>query len=417
MAVRELVKGTPQYRNWRVLTVTLMVIAVVLFAFAYIDTAAIEIGGNKYNLSMIRMNKAMAFAVAILGLQVVIGYTGQLALGQSFFFGTGAYLTAWLVADHSWPYLATLVLVVPACFLIGMILGLPALRVRGLYLALVTLGMAAVFPSIVKLDSLKEYTGGSGGKPTSNSKVVAPDWLPLDQIAEALQKIPLFGQYFGDGPLSDREEARMWTFILFAIVLAICFWLVANLLKSRPGRAIRAIRDNETGAAVSGIDLAMTKTLSFGLASALGGVGGTLYVMEVGIASPDDFTQLVAINFVVGLVVGGVGTLSGAMVGALVIVFIPDWASSTESVAFVPERWLSGPTGSLILGVLLIILTFILPGGIVAGFRRWKARFVRIVPRGPDGSVAGQPDTFLDADGNVIAAGEASPQEELTTTA
>lgn len=192
----------------------------------------------------------------------------------------------------------------------------------------------------------------------------------------------------------------MWKFILFVIVASVCFWLVNNLIKSRPGRAMRAIRDNETGAAVSGINLARNKTLAFGVASALGGVGGVVYVMEIGIASPDDFTQILAINLIVGLVVGGVGTLSGAVVGGLVIVLVPDWSSSTEQVAFVPERWLQGPTGTLILGVLLIILTFVLPGGIVAGFRRWKARLIRVIPQAPAGipAMAGGPLEVLDVD-------------------
>ena len=113
---------------------------------------------------------------------------------------------------------------------------------------------------------------------------------------------------------------------------------------------MRAVRDNETSAAVSGINLAATKTISFGIASALGGIGGAIYVAEVGIASPDDFSSLVAIYLIVGLVVGGVGTLEGAIVGGLVYALVPDWASSTQSIAFVPERWLQGPTGSLILG-------------------------------------------------------------------
>lgn len=387
MAPRVIVKGSSAHRQWQVITWTLLAVLGVLFVFAYVDTGSISIGEeNTYSISMIRLNKALAFTIAILGLQVVVGYTGQIALGQSFFFGTGAYITAWLVADHQWPYLLTLLIVIPACFLIGMVLGLPALRIRGLYLALVTLGMAAVFPSIVKLDSLLSYTGGSGGKSVSESKLVAPSWLPFDAIAEGLQAIPFFGQYFGDGPLPSRQEDRLWKFILFAIVAGICFWLVANLIQSRPGRAMRAIRDNETGAAVSGVDLAMTKTLAFGVASALGGVAGTVYVMEVGIASPDDFTQLVAINFIVGLVVGGVGTLSGALVGGLVIAFVPEWASSTQSVSFIPERYLQGPTGSFILGLMLILLTFFLAGGIVAGFRRLKARFIRIVPAPPPGS-------------------------------
>jgi branched-chain amino acid transport system permease protein len=116
------------------------------------------------------------------------------------------------------------------------------------------------------------------------------------------------------------------------------------------------------------------------LASALGGVAGTVYVMEIGIASPDDFTQLLAINFIVGLVLGGVGTLSGAVIGGLAITLIPDWSSSTTSVAFVPERWLQGPTGTLFLGISLIAITFFLPGGIIAGIRRLWFRVVRITP-------------------------------------
>lgn len=385
--------GSPQHRTYKILTWSLFVLLVVLVAFAYVDVGAITISGNTYNISLIRLNKAIAFAVAILGLQVVVGYTGQLALGQSFFFGMGGYISAWLVADHGWSVFLTLLVAVPACFVVGVLFGLPALRIKGLYLALVTLGMAAVFPSLVKLEVFDTYTNGSGGK-LADPHLEAPGWVPFDQIAEFLQGIPLFGQYFGDGPLPSSQEERLWKFTLFMIVAAVCFWLVANLIQSRPGRAMRAIRDNETGAAVSGVDLARTKALSFGVASALGGVGGVIYVAELGIASPDDFTQLVAINFIVGLVVGGVGTLSGAVVGGLVIAMVPDWASGTESMGFIPDRWLQGPTGGVMLGAMLILLTFFLSGGIVAGARRLKARIVQIVPQ-PPGGPSGSPETVV----------------------
>ena len=141
---------------------------------------------------------------------------------------------------------------------------------------------------------------------------------------------------------------------------------------------MRAIRDNETSAAVSGINLAATKTISFGIASALGGIGGAIYVAEVGIASPDDFSSLVAIYLIVGLVVGGVGTLEGAVIGGLVYALVPDWASSTQSIAFVPERWLQGPTGSLILGIMLILLTLFMPGGIANAVKRAKGKVIQI---------------------------------------
>jgi branched-chain amino acid transport system permease protein len=378
-----LVQGTPRHQFYRWAAWALWILVIVLIGFAYADVGQFSIGDNSYNISLIRLNKSIAFMIAILGLQVVVGFTGQLALGQSFFVGTGAYLAAWLVADHGWPYLLTLVVIVPACFALGMIFGLPALRIKGLYLALVTLGLAAVFPAVVQLDSLEPYTGGAGGK-IVRAGFDPPSWLPLDGVASFLQSLPLVGQYFGDGDLASRDAESLWKYFLFAAVAAVCFWIVGNLIKSRPGRAIRAIRDNETSAAVTGIHLSLNKSMSFGIASALGGVAGMVYVAELGIASPNDFTQLLAINFIVGLVVGGVGTLSGAVVGGFVIAFVPDWASSTTSVPVVPERWLSGPTGTFLLGIMLILLTFFLPGGVVAGTRKLKARFVRVVPQKPD---------------------------------
>jgi len=385
------VEGTTSYRTYKWSMWALWIIVLLLIAFAVADTAQISIFDNSYNLGLPRINKSISFMIAILGLQVVVGYTGQLALGQSFFFGSGAYMAAYLVQDQHWPWAATLLVVVPFCFGIGVLLGLPALRIRGLYLALVTLGMAAVFPSIVLLDGLDEYTGGASGK-TVDSTLAAPTWLPFNGVANFLQSIPFFGQYFGEGDLSSRETERIWKYMLFVGLTLICVWLIANLVKSRPGRAMRAIRDNETSAAVSGVNLAWQKTISFGVASALGGVGGIVYVAELGIASPGDFTQLLAIFFIVGLVVGGVGTLPGAVVGGLVITFIPEWASSTSNLPGVPERWLQGPTGTFILGVLLIILTFFLPGGVVASARHFKARFVRVVPAAPPGYTVAAPD-------------------------
>jgi branched-chain amino acid transport system permease protein len=398
MAARvRLIEGTTAHRTYRWVSWTLWVLLIVLVGFAYADVGQISIGENDYSLSLIRLNKAIAFMIAILGLQVVVGFTGQIALGQSFFVGTGAYTAAYLVQDHDWPWLLTLVVIIPFCFVLGMILGLPALRIRGLYLALLTLGLAAIFPSIVQLDELFDITNGAGGK-FVDSAIVAPTWMPFDEIAGFLQDLPLIGQYFGEGDLVQRDADRLWKYFLFVVLAWICFWLVGNLVKSRPGRAIRAIRDNETSAAVSGINLAWNKTMAFGVASALGGVAGMVYVAELGIASPNDFTQLLAINFIVGLVVGGVGTLPGAVVGGLVIALVPDWASSTTSAGFVPERYLSGPTGTFLLGVILIALMFVLPGGIVSGSRAIKARIVQVVPVPPVAPTAGQasPDTTVD---------------------
>ena len=382
-------EGTNQYRAYKIAGFALLTLLIVIVAFAYNDTGSITLFDNSYKLSITRVTKSISFMVAILGLQVVAGFTGQLSLGQGFFFGTGAYISAWLVADQNWAWFTSLLVVVPVCFVFGLVFGIPALRIKGLYLALVTLGLAAIFPSLIKLDVLLPYTGGAAGKQV-DSDFIPPSWLPLDGVIDALHKLPIIGQYFGDGEgMSNKEEQRVWTFFLMVILALICFKLVSNLIKSRPGRAIRAIRDNETSAAVNGMSLSFHKTMSFGVASALGGVGGMIYVAELGIASEGDFTQLISILFVVGMVVGGVGTLSGAVVGGLVIAFIPDWASSTQNLPGIPERWLQGPTGGLILGVGLIVITFVLPGGVISFFRQVRGRFVRVLPQSPELVVAG----------------------------
>lgn len=415
-------QGTTRHKVYRWGFWALWVIVIIGAAFAFADVAQLSIGENTYNVSLIRINKAIAFMIAILGLQVVVGFTGQVALGQSFFVGIGAYSAAYLVQDHNWPYLLTLAFIVPFCFVLGMLFGLPALRIRGLYLALVTLGLAAVFPALVQLDALFDITNGAGGK-SVEARLRAPEWVPLDGIASIFQAIPVIGGWFGEGDLSSRQADRIWKYFLFSAIAAVCFWMVNNLIKSRSGRAIRAIRDNETGAAVSGVNLAMDKTLAFGTASALGGVAGMVYVAELGIASPSDFTQLLAINFIVGLVIGGVGTLSGAVVGGLVIALIPEWAASTTSLGPVPDRWLSGPTGSFILGVMLIALMFVLPGGAVAGFRKLKAKIVMVVPAPPGGAAAMTPTSDDPSGEDVLepstvggAPAEADAADDTTTT-
>ncbi len=382
-------QGTTDYRLYKMAGFAALALVIFIVAFAYNDTGSLTLLDNDYKLSITRVTKAISFMVAILGLQVVAGFTGQLSLGQGFFFGTGAYIAAWLVADHNWGWFTTLLVVIPVCFFFGLVFGIPALRIKGLYLALVTLGLAAVFPSLIKLDVLEPYTGGAAGK-TADSDFVPPSWLPLDGIVDALHKIPLIGRYFGEGGgMSSKEEQRVWTFFIMVLLALVCFKVVSNLIKSRPGRAIRAVRDNETSAAVNGMSLSFHKTMSFGVASALGGVGGMIYVAELGIASEGDFTQLLSILFIVGMVVGGVGTLSGAVIGGLVIAFVPDWASSTQSLPGVPERWLQGPTGGFILGVGLIILTFVLPGGIISGVRKIWAKVARVVPQRPELLAAG----------------------------
>ncbi len=235
------------------------------------------------------------------------------------------------------------------------------------------------------MEQLRDRTGGANGKRIT-SDLDAPDWVPIEEFSDFLSGIPLIGDWlYGEGGVGGRDADAVWVYLLLAVMTAVAFWVARNLVYSRPGRSIIAIRDNETGAAVNGVNVPMTKTLTFGVSAMLGGLSGTMYAMAIGFVAPDVFGINLAIFLIVGLVVGGVGTLSGAVIGGLVIVFVPVWAAQIESVPGVPERFLRGPTGTFFLGALLIVLTFFLPGGIVYGVRRLRGRLVHVVPARRDG--------------------------------
>ncbi len=336
-----------------------------------------SLGDSTFTIGIENLNHAIAYMVAVLGINFLIGFTGQISLGNSFFLGMGAYITAILVADYGWSYFLTPLVVVPACFLLGFIVGIPALRIRGLYLALVTLALAVVFPSLVKLDSLADKTGASNGK-VVRSELESP--IDFESLGSALESLPLIGDWFSG--VGERQEHAIWSYTLISLIAALCFLLSSNMRRSRFGRALVAIRDNETGAAVSGVNLALYKTVSFGVSAALCGIGGTLFTMAVGTLSPDTFGINLAIFLIVGLVVGGVGATWGPVIGGLVIIFVPHLTSQVNSVNGY-ELTGDRPYGTLFLGLLLIALTFVLPGGVVDGFHRLRNRFFRVVRTPP----------------------------------
>ncbi len=379
---RTVVHGTRQHRIYRIVGWGAFVLAAALVPFVLATPVQANVGSSTFTIGIESMNHAIAYMVAVLGINFLIGYSGQISLGNSFFLGTGAYVTAILVDDFGWSYFLTPIVVIPFCFLVGFVVGVPALRIRGLYLALVTLALAVVFPSIVKLESLAERTGASNGK-VVRADLDSP--VDFESIGSALESIPLVGDWFSG--IGERQEHAIWSYLLVTVIAAVCFLLASNMRRSRFGRALVAVRDNETGAAVSGVNLARYKTLAFAISAALCGMGGMLFTMAVGTLSPDTFGINLAIFLIVGLVVGGVGTTWGPVVGGIVIVYVPQLTSQVDSIN---GYELSGdrPYGTLFLGVLLIALTFILPGGVVDGFRRLRARFVRVVrpPRAPAGT-------------------------------
>lgn len=302
--------------------------------------------------NVVLVSKGLAFAVAVLGLNLVTGYSGQLSLGHSAFMGVGAYTTAILVADHRWSYFWTIPVSALLCFAVGVLVGIPALRLKGLYLALATLGLAVIFPNLVKkLDSL---TGGTNGKniPVRKVRWLAPSWLSDNA----------------------RGDAYKWTYLLILAFAAVLFVLARNIVRSRPGRSLVALRDNPIGAAASGVDVARAKVLTFGLSAAYAGVAGSLYMFTTTNASPSSYSLDRSIELITGVVVGGLASLGGSLLGGLLVVFLPEWS----------KNWGSGGTlANAVYGAMLIAIIAIYPGGVANLVGRLWSAVVRVVPGRP----------------------------------
>jgi len=302
--------------------------------------------------------QVVCYAVAIMALNLVIGFSGQISLGHSAFVGVGAYTTIILVADYHWSYFTTIPVAFVLTFLLGFLIGLPALRIRGLYLAVVTLAAATVFPTLIV--KYEDFTGGPNGK-QAKSRLLPPDWSPLDPKSRF-------------GPVAYR-------YFLCLFIGAILFLIARNVLRSRVGRAIIAQRDNQTSAATSGVNLAAYKTLTFGLSAAIAGVAGSLLMIETPQATDTKFGVDLAIFLVVALVLGGIASLPGAIPAGLIFVFVPYYTRNwSDNVGWLQGRPGAGAISGVFYGVLLLIFVFVLPGGVMDGIHRVKARLIKVIP-------------------------------------
>jgi branched-chain amino acid transport system permease protein len=282
-----------------------------------------------------QLTQILVYAIALLGLNLLTGYSGQISLGHGAFFAIGAYVTA-IMLDHAWmPYWATVPLAGLVCFALGFAFGLPALRLEGPYLALATFALAIATPQILKHDKLESWTGGVQG-------------IVLDK-----PEPPFAG-------LLDGDQWLYFVTLAAVIALYVAAW---NLVRGRTGRALVAIRDHPLAAATMGIDTAMYKTTTFGLSAMFTGVAGALGALLTGFVSPDSFTILVSINFLVGMVVGGVASIAGNFFGAAFIVILPNIAGDISDSA----PW-------AIYGVILIVLMILMPRGIAGVVRAVAAR-------------------------------------------
>lgn len=395
-------KGSSQHKTYRLVGYGALLLVMLLLPFVLPE------------FQVTRLNRVIIMAVAILGLNLVVGFSGLLALCQSAFIAVGAFVSGSLIMDHGWDYWMTIPASMLAAFGVGLLLGIPALKIKGLYLAMLTVAFAAAFPSLTKLEfwQIAERTGGANGRDITE-KLNPPDWMPL----------------------VDATEPARYRYFPIMILAVLSFWLIANLVQARPGRAVIAIRDNETGAAVSGVDLRRFKVLNFGLSAALGGLAGVMWAMNSGFVAEQDYTFILMVDLLVGLVVGGVGTISGAAIGAIVVVFgrwlcqtyfdystsSMIWLALVTTLAIFVSRTQEtmsrkvaafmgvfiaanavglaifaaidipglyqlngdGPLSQAIFGIVLIVVVFFAPQGIVGAFRKVRANFVQIRPVPP----------------------------------
>jgi branched-chain amino acid transport system permease protein len=283
------------------------------------------------------------YTIAVLGLNVLTGYTGQISLGHGAFMAIGGYTTAILMADHGVRDLWTIPLAGLVAGVAGFLFGLPALRLSGLYLALATFAVAVATPAVIK--RFEGFTGGGSGI----------NLFGLEELTGSLEPVDLLWR---EVTFNDWLYLLTWTIALVGYVAA---WL---LLRGRTGRALRAVRDSETAAVSSGVSLARYKTLAFAVSAAYCGVAGSLFAIATTFVNPDTFPVTLSIFLLVGVVVGGLGSLVGVIAGAVLIQFLPLWAQEVSSSPGAP---------AVVYGAVLILLMFLLPGGVAGLVQRIRA--------------------------------------------
>jgi branched-chain amino acid transport system permease protein len=269
------------------------------------------------------------FFIAILGLNILTGYTGQISIGHGAFMAIGGYTTAVLSRDHHTNLVLTMVAAFAICFVVGLIVGLPALRLSGVYLALVTFALAISIPQIPL--QYASFLGGSGG--VQSSRTVDNLWI----------------------------YAAAWTASAILFVLA---WLI---LRGRIGRAFRAVRDSEIAAVASGVELPVYKTLAFGISAAYAGVAGSLFVLATnGFAQPSEFDVFLSLELLIGVAIAGLGSLWGILAGAAFVGLLPQISTSVPVIGAQHGR-------DVVFGAAVILVMLLVPdgfAGLLARIRR-----------------------------------------------
>jgi branched-chain amino acid transport system permease protein len=291
---------------------------------------------------LFQFTQVCIYAIALMGLNLLTGYNGQFSLGHGAFYAVGAYVSAIMMDRWNINYAWTIPVAGVLCLVVGFVFGRPALRLEGLYLALATFSLALAVPQILKY--FEHWTGGSQGIVLTKPKA----------------------------PWGLKFTEDQWLYLVTFAITVVMFVLAANLVRSRVGRAMVAIRDNHLAAEAMGVDSALYKSLTFGVSAAYTGVAGALSAIAVAYVAPDSFNVFLSVTFLIGIVIGGLGSIWGNVLGALFIQFVPNWAQDISKAA----PW-------AIFGVFLISFMYAMPYGIAGALRKvWISRVVsRVVQK------------------------------------
>jgi branched-chain amino acid transport system permease protein len=258
--------------------------------------APLMLKGQPYLLGQLTF--ILIYSIVGVGLMLIVGFTGLLSLGHAAFFGVGAYTQAVMI-NAGLPFPVALVSAGLLAASVGVIVGLPVLRLKGLYLAIATLALAFIVEEIFA--RWESVTGGNMGL-----KVKPPVFLSI-----------------------EIDEPRVFYYVCL-LVTVLCTLVIINILRSPTGRAFVAIRDSEISAQSMGIHLALYKTMSFAISAAMAGIGGALYAHGLTFLSPDQFGLVQAIDFLLMIVIGGLGYIHGAFLGAIFLITMPEIISNTK---------------------------------------------------------------------------------------
>ena len=295
----------------------------------------------------IQMANVAYLVCAAAGLSVLTGLSGQISLGQGAFMAVGAYTTALLLQAGGWPLPVVLVVAVVLTALVGALVGAAAARLRGPYLAGATLAFAIGLPALADYRGLASSLGGQNGL------------VVLSPAAPAL--------------LGDLSFER-WQLAVTMISTVIALVLLANLIHSRYGRSWRAVRDDEVAAGLAGLPVARLQVVAFVVSAACAGLAGALLAFVNGLAAPGAFPLTLSLQLLAAVVLGGLGTVPGAVYGSILLVFLPTWSADLAARLDL-SRDVYANVPLAVYGAVLVLAMLVFPTGIQGGIHRLVRKF------------------------------------------